>query len=285
MAKSDKSRVTRISFNLDRPRDIANIGVKRAALFMGLGLHAAYREDFQDYLLHKLPAKDGQVSIPVEILPIEARREIVDQFKAEFAVWITGCGLREMLEHYALALDEIHKGAILILHIRSKIPREKLDKLHNAFHRIPGLPRKLSELEKRSGITPMYRAHIDSLYKARNCLTHGAGVVTPTYFNDIGALRLKWRALEVFAQDPKGQGELIGRQMFGVTFPAGGEINIRKVEREKAFKLGEHLHLSQQDLWEICTFFAYECIPSLLDSTLAFAEKHGIKINRLPERD
>jgi len=280
MAEEKQSNVRHLRFDLDEPRDIANIGVKRAALFMGLGLHAAYREDFREYELNKLPARDGQMGLPVEIIPMGASKEVVDQFKAEFAVW----GLREMLEHYAIALDGIHKGAILILHIRGKIPRDKLAKLQSDFHRIPGLPRKLRELEDRSGITPKHRAHIDSLYKARNCLTHGAGSVTPTYLNDNGTLRLKWRALEAFTQNPKGQGELIGRQMLGVTFPEGGEINIRTIEREKTFKLGEHMRLSQQDLWEICTFFAYECIPSLLDSTLAFAEKHGIKINRLPER-
>jgi hypothetical protein len=71
--------------------------------------------------------------------------------------------------------------------------------------------------------------------------------------------------------------------MYGVTFPAGGEIGGRTLEREKVFKVGESIALSQQDLWEICYFFAMECVPSLLNSTISFAEKHGIKINRLPE--
>jgi hypothetical protein len=226
---------------------------------------------------------EGQFGIPVEMIPRDAPKKVIEGFKTEFATWITGCGLRELLEHYALALDEIHKGAILILHIAGKIRRNELPKLQRAFHRIPGLPTKLRELEQRAGISPKHRTHIDTLYRARNCLSHGGGVVTPTHADDKGILRLKWRALEIFVEHPDGKGELIGRQMFGVTFTKDGEIMGRTVEREKVFKVGDKIHLSQQDLWEICYFFAMECIPSLLESTVAFAEGHGIKVNRLPE--
>lgn len=282
MIDESKRKLIRLRFDLDRIKQIADVGVKRAALFMGLGLHAANRADLRDYELNKLPAMEGQLGIPVELIPTNAPAEVVDEFKREFGTWVIGCGLREMLEHYALAVDEIHRGTILILHIRGHLSRAQLPELQRVFHRISGLPAKLRELERRSGITPKYRDHMDSLYKVRNCLTHGAGLVTPTQADGNGLLRLKWRALEVFAQDPKGQGELVGRQILGVTFAEGGEIKGRTVERERSFKLGETIRLSQQDLWEICFFFAMECIPSLLDSSIAFADKQGIPVNRLP---
>lgn len=252
---------------------------------MGLGLHAAYDKDFRTYELNKLPAQDNQIGIPIEIVPTNAPPEVVDNFKTEFATWIIGCGLREMLEHYSLALDVIHKGAILVLHVNKKLERGKLAGMQQQFERIPGLPRKLRELEQRTGISPKGRAHIDSLYTARNCLTHGAGLVGENHTDDLGLLKLRWRAFEVFTEHPEFSGqELIGRQMLGITFSNGGEIKGRFVEREKLFHPGEKLRLTQQDLWEICHFFSMECIPSILDSTIEFANRHGVRVNRKPEK-
>ena len=49
-------------------KDFAHIGVRRAAVFMGLGLNAAHREDFLDYELSKIPADQGRAAISNRVL-------------------------------------------------------------------------------------------------------------------------------------------------------------------------------------------------------------------------
>lgn len=67
--------------------NLAHTGVRRAVLFMGLGLNAAHREEFRDYQLHKLPILPDQTGLPVEFFSSDLPLERVDEFKKEFAVW------------------------------------------------------------------------------------------------------------------------------------------------------------------------------------------------------
>jgi hypothetical protein len=281
MAKADG--VTRLRIDLDAIKDRGNLGVRRAALFMGLGLHAAHREDFTDYELNKLPVKDEQYGIPVDIVPSNAPPKVVAKFKVEFADWITACGLRELLEHYALAADQVNTIGALVLFSQKKITALEGNRIQQKFIKIPGLGKKLERLAHDYSIGPKHPEHIASLYRLRNCLAHGGGIVSPLYTNSGDQLVCKWLAMEVFAQDASGK-EFVGRQMYGKYFPDGGEILGRTVDREKRFRAGEKVKLTQQDLWEICDFFARVCVPTLLDSTLAYCEKNGVKITRVPEQ-
>jgi hypothetical protein len=186
-----------INIDLKQLSEIAHTGVRRAVLFMGIGLNAAHRDDFVDYELHKLPLAPGQTSPLIDFFPSDLPLNRVREFKRQFAIWITGCGLREVLEHYALFLDRIHNYSLLIYQIRGQL--DKLDPVREQriFNRKLGIPRKLDILRERFSIAPNDSESIAQMYRARNCLTHDFGVVSPKHCAGGTQFVLRWKAFDL----------------------------------------------------------------------------------------
>jgi hypothetical protein len=88
---------------------LAQTGVRRAELFMGLGLNAANRPDFRDYELNKLPVAVDQASIPVRSLAPNANNETIERYKEQFKTWVVSCGLRELLERIRIIPGRIRR--------------------------------------------------------------------------------------------------------------------------------------------------------------------------------
>jgi len=73
--------------------------------------------------------------------------------KKEFATWVVGAGIRELLEHYGHFLDYIHNYSLFVLKVRGKLGELEPQKEQETFTRRLGIPDKLSTLEKRFGIS------------------------------------------------------------------------------------------------------------------------------------
>jgi hypothetical protein len=238
---------------------------------MGLGLNAAHRKEFRDYQLHKLPIVPGQTSQPIELVPTDLPDKRIDVFKSEFAVWITGCGLRELTEHYALFLDQIHAYALAVLQQREKLAAiGDPEKLQIEFNRRFGIRDKLKALRKRFGIETEESDAIEGLYEARNCLTHDFGNVLPKRYNSADAFVLRWRALDLVARGVDTGEERPLVDLIGKVTSEETDFLMKVAERKKSFKVGDKLGFSQQDLWEICYFFNAHAIPSMQRSFLEF---------------
>ena len=69
-----------------------------------------------------------------------------------------------------------------------------------------GFVRKLSLLEENFGIATVFREEAESINKARTCLTHRLGRVTPKDVNDEAnnRLHIKYRALELYFVNQDG---------------------------------------------------------------------------------
>ena len=156
--------------DFDKLKDFAHIGVRRAVIFMGIGLNAAHREDFLDYELSKIPSSSGERRFPIEFFPEALPTERVNYFKVEFARWIQDCCLCDLLDHHALFLDKIHLHALVVYRSLGKLAeKDDPEKLHNKF-RHEGITGKHKSLSERFGIDPTHSATIDQLYEARNAL-------------------------------------------------------------------------------------------------------------------
>ena len=107
-----------VKIDLKHLGSLAQTGVRRAELFMGFGVNAANRADFKDYELNKLPVTVDQASMPVVTLAPGASDKTIDEYKEHFRTWITACGLRELLEHFALMLDHIHKFGLAVAQMK-----------------------------------------------------------------------------------------------------------------------------------------------------------------------
>ena len=269
-----------IEVNIDLPKlaDIAHVGVRRAALFMGLGLNAINQPGFRDYQLHKLPLQAGQRSLPVDFFPPDLPDERVATFKQVYSVWIAGCGLRELLEHYALYLDHIHKYGLVVQQATGKLGQRDPEKEQRSFNRNGSLAEKLRLLKERFGIEVDAADSITQLYSARNCLTHDLGIVAPTRCDAEGIFVVSWTAFDMVAigHETGTEAPLADLIVSGGATTEETTVAMRRVLRRRELKAGDKLRFSQQDLWEQCFFFNAIAIPKMMTSFLAFLTDHSI---------
>ena len=128
--------------NLDKLKDIALKGVRRSAVFMGLGINASGDSRLDRYQLAHLTG--------FELVPETASQESVIHFKEEFSLWIVECGLRELIERFALFLDAVHHACVILAVNRGKMAPEQGEMHQRSFTR-KGLEDKLKKLKDRSG--------------------------------------------------------------------------------------------------------------------------------------
>ncbi len=266
----------KVEIDISKLSEIPHTGVRRAVMFLGLGLNAAYREDLVDYQLRNLPILPGQTGIPIDFFPDNLPIEQIRKYKEEFSTWIISCGIRELLEHYALFLDKIHLYCLQTL--ASKNFSFAFDPInsHKNFVLSNGLPGKLRLLRERFTIDPNYSDYIKKLYIARNCLTHDLGIVKPKHCGENGLFTVSWRSFDVILFDNKTKEEIPILGAIGLTVENGGQISIRPCVREKKFTPGEKITFNQQDLWEVCYFFNAFAIPSMTTSFVDFLKKNDV---------
>lgn len=270
--------VVNVKIDLAAIAKLGHIGVRRAALFLGLGLNGINQPGFKDYELHKLPPGQNLAALPPDIIPRDAPDAAVERFKHEFATWITGCGLRDMLEHYGLMLDHIHKYGLAVAQMR-----QFLDLLGNPEHlqfefaRRLGMPDKHDRLAKRFQIDPEYAFNLDSFYYARNALTHGLGIVRANDVRPDGFLVLRWLAFEMHAHGTDSDTKIPAAQVFGVSLPEARLFKVFTAQRELSYKIGDKIALTAQDLYEICLFMQMEMIPKTMKAFIDFLDEQGIE--------
>jgi len=125
----------RIEIDGHKILNIALLGVRRAAVFMGLGINAARDSRFREYELAHITG--------IELVPRGVEDKVVDKFKDEFQLWIIESGFRELLERFALFLDSIHYHSLLLATNHRKIPPKDAEKLNKNFE-FKGVAAKLN---------------------------------------------------------------------------------------------------------------------------------------------
>lgn len=91
-----------IRFNLDHVLEILRKGIRRADVFMGIGLNAAANDPPISHLL----APEGLHNIRL------VKEELTDEEKAhvaaEFGKWVCTNGLRELIETFSIFLHRLY---------------------------------------------------------------------------------------------------------------------------------------------------------------------------------
>ena len=163
------------NINLNQLENLALTGIRRAAIFMGLGLNAARREDFKDYELSKIPIPDGTNHTPTVLVPPGADDKTVQEYKKHFAEWVIASGLAEVLEHFGLFLTVMHQHALAIYKVRG-LGKDIGDfaQAQQRFHENPGIKSKLDTLAQLTpSMPPQERESIDQT-SWRNNVGHSA---------------------------------------------------------------------------------------------------------------
>jgi hypothetical protein len=234
--------------DFDKIAEIAFSGVRRAAVFMGLGLNSGLNPEFHNYELTSLAQ--------IQLIPSSLPDEKIQHFKEEFCKWIITCGLRELIETYNLFLDNLYHVCLILETNFQHLTQEDILKRTKEFNN-NGLSKKIQKIEGLCKLEFPSKNCLLSLQKARNCLAHRRGVVSSEDFTDNDqCLIIQWRGLRVWAEEPDGtQHELGPILKEPVCFRNGAIVNAQQIIRSKSFINGDIILFQPHELAEICWFF------------------------------
>jgi hypothetical protein len=261
------SEPIRVNIDLKKIRETASKGVRRTVVFLGLGFNAAKDPAFRKYQLVEIS--------PIHLVPSDVSEETVDHFKTEFGRWIIECGLRELIETFALFLDRTHDACLFMASRKNQISFKNARKWKPAFHN-KGIKDKLKTFDSRFGVKPEYPEHIISIQRVRNCFTHRHGIVGKRDCGDSDELVLKWVGFDLFIETETGETiDLVLPLKEKIHTKAGGAVKLRYSERVRTYKIGTAIDLEAKDLVEICNFIL-NSTDQILNTVGVFAKGLGI---------
>jgi len=236
----------KIKINYPKILETALKGIRRTVVFMGLGLNAAYNPEFKNYSLTDIA--------PIQLISDKVDEKTIANFKENFAIWIVGCGFRELIETFSVFLDQVFDASLHIAVSTQSVKPEEPENLYKKFT-FKGIKDKLKDLEKYFGIKSSYSDHLISIQQARNCLTHRQGRVERIDCNNGKALIIKWKGIDYIASTKSGETKKFNVPLKEpLYFKEEGFIGIKFVERKSSFKLGTIIKIPPKDLAEICFF-------------------------------
>jgi hypothetical protein len=252
------------TINIDYDAIIAGAkkGLRRSAVFMGLGVNSADDSSARSYHL----VNDTNI----RILPDEVAPEVIESWKSEFRQWIVICGFRELVDHLCVFIDRLYKASTLI---------QKTYELndYNKFERL-GLDAKISKLKSATGISYAHGDALASFYPLRNCLVHRLGIVGDKDVEKSGLLDFSYLRMASIFQ-PESGGVIDIPDIFApdskpFITPEAGTLALRFELRKVSFRKGEVVTLSPRTLTE-ALFFADLCVISYAKNAIEFANEKG----------
>jgi hypothetical protein len=259
--------MNQIHINFPNIQEIAMKGVRRTAVFMGLGVNAANDPDFKQYELTKLTE--------IQFIPPNVDENTLTNFKTEFGRWVVGCGLRELIETFSVFLDRVYFACLLIGASCNQIPHDKVESRNKKFQR-DGLRDKLDTLRNNFGVGTSHSGFLLSINQARNCVTHRRGIVGPEDCSSGSELVVKWEGIDIYAETPDGK--VISLQPVpegGVHLPEGGHVKVKISERSRVFAMKSVVSFSPRELAEIC-HFVLRMTGDVIQSAETYAKNSGV---------
>jgi hypothetical protein len=264
--------VNHINIDLPAIKNISIKGVRRAAVFLGLGINAANDPSFKHYQLAQITG--------LEFIEPISDDSTLTHFKNEFRIWIIGNGLRELIETFSVFLDEIHLVCLLISSNPKETTMDEIKKRTVKFRRLT-FKDKLENVNTNFGAIVVHRPdHFLSINQARNCLTHRRGTVNIQDCQGEQHLTVKWIGIDVFAETASGdRTSLFPIPEEGVLLPKDGKIVFTNQERVKLFPLKSQLFFTPRELTEICYFILGQT-DEVIKSVQGLAENNSIPITK-----
>lgn len=257
--------------DFDQILEIIRRGVRRADVFLGVGLNASA----QDPPISHILAQDSQwprIRLVKQELNDQEKKHVAE----EFGKWVRANGLRELLETFSVFLHRLYGTVFLI-----KRHQQQLDKKFNKcrpekFERM-SIGAQIERMSEIMNVSDISIKVIRSLNKARNCYAHRNGVVGELDFDDCSSqLNVVWIIFQPQVKEPDGN-VVSGETIFRKTFAQGGSLQLRVAEQSRAFSAGSELILEKNEMKEIC-FSVLSIGQSLFNETVAIAKGAGILV-------
>jgi hypothetical protein len=266
---TQESKISRIHISLPAIQDIAVKGVRRTAVFMGLGVNAATNPEFTQYELTNFTH--------LRFIEQNPSESTLKNFQDEFGRWIVSNGIRELIETFCVFLDEINLACLWIDVISKQTSSDNINKTNSNFRRL-GLEKKFSSLLHAFGIKIDQAEYLISINQVRNCLTHRRGIVGIEDCINTEELIVKWKGIDIYIQNPSSEKiPLFPLREGGVLLEKDGKINMEIKERTKTVPLKSIITFTPKELAEICHYVLL-VTDEVVKATEDYAIKQGIPI-------
>ena len=255
-----------ITISYDAILRVAQLGIHRAAVFLGLGVNAADDPRLLEYHL----VKDTNF----RLLPEKVTEGVLKEWKAELRIWIVGCGFKELVDRLCVFLDEIHRASCHVDKNFTEARQKKFEKL--------GLDKKIQKLDAEFGIKGRFGTQLATFYQIRNCFVHRLGFVGTEDVKDGGTLGIRFIRLSSVFTPQSGQTteipDLFDPNSPAFVAPVEGQLGLKLIDEKIEFKVGEWISFSPKTLTEIL-FFSGLCAADYIKSAVEFAKSRGCKID------
>ena len=252
MAETPNATPAEFTLDLDRKKQIVDVGIRRASAFLKIGLTAADAEPPTDFALAG--------GIAFRFFPTPVKSDVAREVRDEFSSWLIGSCLRELDQYFSLYLDALWELLELSEFHGAVVNSSEVIALDQSFSGRTNVSTKLRDIAERIQ-TKVAADCFHSLSLARNALSHGAGRVRRRDTNVGSALEVRWIAPVIVIQD--GDQETIIREAipadgYKVRSPDGARLLARIEQHSEAFPLGSKIDLSAHNLAEICFFYSQQ---------------------------
>ncbi|CAB3665178.1 hypothetical protein [Achromobacter pestifer] len=173
--------------------------------------------------------------------------------RAEALDWLLRGFLRDGIEATGLFLDECLQ-VCEVFPLAAKGTAKAAD-VHRVFNDLPRtnhklhFPQKLEKLERKFGVTTRFNANVLSLNKARTCVVHRLGFVSPLDVDDTGTLKVTFQHAKFVARGQEtGQELVIDRP--GIVTTEDSMLELHFVDSERQFQVGDRVRLQVHELYD-----------------------------------
>ena len=255
-----------VTFNLDHVIEILRNGVRRADVFMGIGLNAAEADPAISHVLS--PDNLHRINLVKTDLTAEEKTHVA----SEFGTWVRANELRELIETVSLFLDKLYLP-LFAMHRGADKSGKKLeypDRLEWL-----GIIDKIDAMSSVLLVSDEDKRMLGGMNRMRNCYAHRRGVVGKRdldYKADV--MTVRWNAFEMQVEEPDGN-IIPEAELYDHVLEQGGMVQLKVVERMRSFKEGAELVLEKRDLKEIC-LSALTIGQRMLQTTVEQARASGI---------
>ena len=234
--------IAELTFDPAALMGIVNVGLARSAAFLGVGLIPTAGEPPTSVRLKGF--------IPLGLLPDPLPEDFRATLLPNYTAWLTGAVLREIEQHFNVFLDHAAEVVGWTQVAGTLVDSGFKPKVNTTDTNSGG---KLERLEDRLGLDHPFVPYFASLSFARNCLTHGLGIVRERDAGGAEALTLRWPALEMRIVQEEGSVTLTQdmewAQAVDPSKPARAVVHY--VERTIVTPVGQQLIIAPHDVNEM----------------------------------
>ncbi|PDS54676.1 hypothetical protein CO663_33860 [Rhizobium anhuiense] len=223
--------------------EILDSGIRRADVFMGVGLNASEQVP---PISHVLSRDTGPGVILVkEELSDQERSDVAN----EFGKWVRANGIRELLETFSVYLTEIYNVVFMVETAYGDGTKRTM--AVSRFERL-GINDQIEELRRFIPISDERRDILKSLNQARNCYAHRRGLIgAPDIDPGTNHFELQWLRLryQILLED----GTVIPEEkVVGAYLEKEGVLQIQPVIERHRYSHGDELVIPKDELKHLC---------------------------------